>query len=244
MLLASTPSFWQFFLDGGPFMWVILLVSLVSITVILYKLITLRRVRILPKAVERELIRVEAWIAEGRLDDLRQWLEAHPSAASRIGLQAILGDFADREEARDSIQAQAREEVVRMETGIAVLEVVITIAPLLGLMGTVSGLVSVFGNLDVTGADERSAMAKGISEALGTTIFGLIVAVPAVIAHSYFTKQIEKLSVKLESLISRLVHVLHRSDFEYAELEQVPSPEKPLLSHSASGIQVSEDDEG
>ena len=79
------------------------------------------------------------------------------------------------------------------------LEVVITIAPLLGLLGTVSGLVSVFSNLGESA--EHSAIAIGIAEALNTTIAGLAIAVPTVVAHSFFMKKIEKMGVRMEILL-------------------------------------------
>ena len=81
---------------------------------------------------------------------------------------------------------------------------VITIAPLLGLLGTASGLVSVFSGLDGKGTD-HIVLAQGISEALYTTIGGLAVAVPAVIAQSHFTRKIETMAAELELTLSRFI---------------------------------------
>ena len=95
---------------------------------------------------------------------------------------------------------------MRLERGLIVLEVVTGIAPLIGLIGTVSGLVHVFSGLGLsTGASDTKAVALGISEALNCTIFGLSIAVPALIAFSYFSKKVEVMSVEMESLVSDLI---------------------------------------
>jgi biopolymer transport protein ExbB len=104
------------------------------------------------------------------------------------------------------VQTRARRELVRLERGLIVLEVVTGIAPLIGLIGTVSGLVHVFSGLGLsTGASDTKAVALGISEALNCTIFGLSIAVPALIAFSYFSKKVEVMSVEMESLVSDLI---------------------------------------
>lgn len=94
----------------------------------------------------------------------------------------------------------AREEVVKMHSGIGVLDVVITVAPLLGLLGTASGLVTIFEGLGET--TDYLAIARGIAEALTTTIFGLAIAVPCVVAHSYFMRRIERLTARMESILT------------------------------------------
>jgi biopolymer transport protein ExbB len=111
-----------------------------------------------------------------------------------------------RAENIESVQTRARRELVRLERGLIVLEVVTGIAPLIGLIGTVSGLVHVFSGLGVnTGASDTKAVALGISEALNCTIFGLSIAVPALISFSYFSKKVEVMSVEMESLVSDLI---------------------------------------
>jgi biopolymer transport protein ExbB len=123
----------------------------------------------------------------------------------------MAGDHDDRVAATGAADANAREEVVELEKGIALLEVIIAIAPLLGLLGTVSGLVGVFTNLDAPDAAAgRAEVARGIAEALYTTIGGLVVAVPTVIAHSYFTRKLERMGARMEVLIGSLLNALHR----------------------------------
>ena len=96
----------------------------------------------------------------------------------------------------------------RLNAGIGVLDTIITIAPLLGLLGTASGLVRIFQGLGDN--SDHLAIARGISEALTTTIVGLAIAVPCVIAHGYFTRRIEMLTARLESLLSHLASVCEK----------------------------------
>ncbi|MGA0845250.1 MAG: MotA/TolQ/ExbB proton channel family protein, partial [Luteolibacter sp.] len=99
-----------------------------------------------------------------------------------------------------AVEAAAREESSRLHAGIGVLDIVITIAPLLGLLGTASGLVTIFDGL--SDAADHLAIARGIAVALNTTIFGLAIAVPCVVAHGYFTRRIEVFTARLESLLA------------------------------------------
>jgi biopolymer transport protein ExbB len=111
-----------------------------------------------------------------------------------------------RQENVEAVQVRARHEVVRMESGMAMLEMTTGVAPLLGLLGTLSGLVGVFANLGggASGGDSI-AVARGIAEALNTTIVGLAVAAPSLIAHNYFQRKIETMAVGMEGLVADLL---------------------------------------
>ena len=87
-----------------------------------------------------------------------------------------------------------------MERGIVVLEIVVGIAPLLGLVGTINGLISLFSGLSRTGLGDNAIVAHGISIALNTTLSGLLIAIPALIAWSYYNKKVETLAIEMETL--------------------------------------------
>src|SRR6202022_1356812 len=111
-----------------------------------------------------------------------------------------------RSENVDVVQTRARHEMVRLERGLIVLEVIVGIAPLLGLIGAVSGLVHVFSHLGLSsGASDPRQIALGIAEALNATVFGLSIAVPTLIAFSYFSKKVEVMSVEMETLVVELI---------------------------------------
>ncbi len=205
-LNSAFGSVGRFVSDGGLFMLLLLALSLLAVTIVVLKALDLRAGGIAPEPVQRTLEGAVEAGAAGELGRLRGELRAHPSALSRIAAEAMSPAHGDRAAAAEASEVRAREEVVAMEKGIAMLEVVITIAPLLGLLGTVSGLVGVFGNLDASpGADQHGEVARGIAEALYTTIAGISVAVPAVIAHSYFSKKVERLGVRMEVLVTGLL---------------------------------------
>lgn len=196
-------SVWNFFYAGKLFMVFLLGLSLLSISVIIYKLLDLRRHLILPDRAMRAIESIPIPLSRREASALAGELRSSRSALGRLGLVALSDEHADREDAARAVEARAREEIVKLESGIALLEVVITIAPLLGLLGTVSGLVNVFSNLGDSA--DHGAIAIGIAEALNTTIAGLAIAVPTVVAHSFFMKKIEKMGVRMEILLGGLL---------------------------------------
>lgn len=192
-----------FFSKGGLFMWPLLACSIVTVTTLVLSVLTLRERKVLPLVIESEIERLTPGGSAERL--MRIVNDDNSSLASvvRTALQHLRWPRAENIE---SVQTRARRELVRLERGLIVLEVVTGIAPLIGLIGTVAGLVHVFSGLGVnTGASDTKAVALGISEALNCTIFGLSIAVPALIGFSYFSKKIEVMSVEMESLVSDLI---------------------------------------
>ena len=100
----------------------------------------------------------------------------------------------------DALQTAARHEVVRLERGLVVLEIIVGIAPLLGLVGTIAGMITVFGDLGQSGLSDAAKLAQGIALILRATLIGLLIAIPSLIAWSYFSKKVEVLAVEMEAL--------------------------------------------
>jgi biopolymer transport protein ExbB len=135
-------------------------------------------------------------------------MQDHPSAMSRI-LATLMSHLNwSKSENLEAVQTCARHELARMEKGLIVLEIATGAGPLLGLLGTLSGLVGIFSTLG--GDGDPSVVARGISEALNTTIVGLAVAVPSLIAHSYFLRRIEMMAVQMESIAADLLAKLYQ----------------------------------
>jgi biopolymer transport protein ExbB len=109
----------------------------------------------------------------------------------------------------EAVQTRARHELARMEKGLVILEIATATGPLLGLLGTLSGLVGIFSEL--SGSGDPAVVARGISEALNTTIVGLAVAVPSAIAYSYFQRRIEMLAIRMESISADLLAKVYHS---------------------------------
>jgi len=193
----------SFFTRGGLFMWPLLACSIVTVTTIVLSILTLREKKVLPLVIESE---IERLVPGGSAERLTRIVNDDNSSLARITRAALQHMRWPRSENIEFAQTRARAELVRLERGLIVLEVVTGIAPLIGLIGTVSGLVQVFSGLGLSsGAADTKAVALGISMALNCTIFGLSIAVPSLIAFSYFSKKVEVLSVQMESIVSDLI---------------------------------------
>jgi biopolymer transport protein ExbB len=206
---SSLESAWQFFAVGGVFMLAILACSLLSFVVIVLKLLNLSRSRIVPHELAAQVEALDDHTDVMTFSRLTSDFEKGETTLARLGAVAVGKDGGNAEELKEAVQTSAREEVVRMTSGLAVLDVVVTIAPLLGLLGTASGLVVVFKDLGTV--DNHVAIAKGIARALSTTIAGVAVAVPSVVAHSFYSRKIEKMSARLEVLLGHLISINRRN---------------------------------
>jgi biopolymer transport protein ExbB len=192
-----------FFAKGGLFMWPLLACSIVSLTTIILRALALREKNVLPLTIESEMERLAPGANPERLTRM---VHHDSSSLARIARVALAHLRWPRAENVEAVQTRARYEMVRLERGLVVLEVIIGIAPLIGLIGTVSGLVHVFASLGLSaGAADAKRIALGISEALNCTVFGLGIAVPSLIAFVYFSKKVEVLSVEMESLVTDLL---------------------------------------
>src|SRR6266480_5335999 len=192
-----------FFSRGGLFMWPLLICSIVSVTIMILRGFALRRKIVMPLAIESEIERMTPGESPERLSRLVYHDPSSLARITRVALQHLRGP---RSENVEVVQTRARHEMVRLERGLIILEVIVGIAPLLGLIGAVSGLVHVFSHLGLSsGASDTRQIALGIAEALNATVFGLSIAVPTLVAFSYFSKKVEVMSVEMETLVVELI---------------------------------------
>jgi len=192
-----------FFQRGGLFMYPLLACSIVAVTTIILRAIALREKNVMPLVIESE---IERLMPGGSADRLARIVEYDNSSLARIVRVALQHLRSPRSENVEAVQTRARHEMVILEKGLIVLEVIVGIAPLLGLIGAVSGLVHVFSHLGLSsGASDTRQIALGIAEALNATVFGLSIAVPTLIAFSYFSKKVEVMSVEMETLVVELI---------------------------------------
>ena len=193
----------SFFQRGGIFMYPLLICSVVAVTTIIMRGFALRRRNVLPLVIESE---IERLIPGGGVERLARIVDHDGSSLSRIVRVALQHLRAPRNENVEVVETRARHEMVALERGLIALEVITGIAPLLGLIGAVSGLVHVFSSLGLSGGtSDTKAIALGIAEALNATVFGLSIAVPTLVAFSYFSKKIEVMSVEMETLVVELI---------------------------------------
>src|SRR5881296_3268483 len=193
-----------FFARGGLFMWPLLICSIVALTTIILRGFALREKHIMPLVIESE---IERLMPGGSPDRLMRIVENDPSSLGRIVRIALQHLGSPRSENVEAVQTRARHEMVILEKGLIVLEVIVGIAPLLGLIGAVSGLVHVFSHLGLSsGASDTRQIALGIAEALNATVFGLSIAVPTLIGFTYFSRKVEVMSVEMETLVVELIN--------------------------------------
>lgn len=169
--------------NAGIFLYPLAACSFIAVFITIERLIALRNSRVIPKHM------VDAFV-EGDFDEVKSSMH---SVTGRI-----VTFYRERQPEPDALNAFARLEVSRMERGLFLLEVVIGAAPLLGLLGTVTGLTQVFGGFSAdTGLPDPAAFIKGIALALNTTILGLAIAIPSLAAHSYLIRRVESLAARI-----------------------------------------------
>jgi biopolymer transport protein ExbB len=206
-------SLWDFLVEGGKVMILIGMCSVASVTLIIIKALQLRERNLFPEHITTAIKNIERYATDGDITPLQRMLEDDGSVAAQLGIIAISGKHETREENNEACETAARGILHRLEEGVPILEVIVTVSPLLGLLGAVVGLVTVFSSFGggAETADGDTAMvAKGISEALHSTIAGLLVAIPTVIAHGYFSRKLDAISVRMELILRHAIHDFHR----------------------------------
>jgi biopolymer transport protein ExbB len=198
---------WEFLRAGGPVMFLLVIASIVGIAFTIERGLALMRKKVIPPDVETALDNCRT---PADLPRLAQVCHNTPSALSRLALLAYDHLKEPKDETVDLLETRARQEVVKLERGLVILEIVVGIGPLLGLVGTVHGLIRLFGELGQSGLTDNTRLASGISVALNTTLMGLLVAIPALVAWSYYSKKVENLAIDMEALLDRFLRQQYR----------------------------------
>lgn len=199
---------------GGWLMVPILLCSVVALAIGVERFWTLRRVRVAPRHLVTE---VWAMVKKGNLDREQLTRIRSTSALGQILVAGINNSRHGRDVMKESISETAAKVIHELERFLNPLGTIALVAPLLGLLGTVVGMIKVFSEIMIQGTGNANVLAGGISEALITTAAGLSVAIPALILHRYFLRRIDTLVVEMEQEAVKLVEVIHGDrevDFE------------------------------
>lgn len=186
----------------------LVIASIISLTFIIERGLALRWNKVIPTAVEAA---VEDCRTPADAPVLRRACAANPSALSTLLITAVDHLGVPKEEIKDALETRARHEIIRLERGLIVLEIATGIAPLMGLVGTIYGLIKLFNALGEKGLADNSAFAAGIALALNATLLGLLVAIPSLIAWSYYSRKVETLTVEMETICDELLRRLERT---------------------------------
>lgn len=186
---------------------VMLLTSVVGLTYIVERGLALRWSRVLPRSVADA---ADACRTAGDLPVLHRICEQSSSPMARLLLTAENHLDLPMEDNQNAVQTRARQEIVLLERGLVVLEIVVGIAPLLGLVGTIYGMMTLFGSLSQSGLSDNTLLAHGISLILQFTMMGLLIAIPSLIAWSYYSKKVEMLAVEMEAVCEEFLRRQYR----------------------------------
>jgi len=191
---------------GGILMVPIVICSILALAIILERFWTLRPSRVAPPQTINELWR---WIKKKELNGRKLKALQSSSPLGRVLAGGLMNAKHGREIMKESIEHEASQVIHDLERFLNPLGTVATITPLLGLLGTVIGMIKVFAEIQLAGVGNAGNLAGGISEALITTAAGLSVAIPALICHRYFIRRVDELVVGMEQEAIKLVEVVH-----------------------------------
>lgn len=198
---------WEIILAGGPIMWPIVICSIAAAAILLERLWTLQRKRVIPRELTE---RVWKLVATRTLTD--QHIEAleRNSPLGRVLAAGLANRHHGREIMKEVIEDSGRHVVHELERFLNTLGTIAAISPLLGLLGTVTGIIEAFEAITTQGVGDARVLSGGIAEALITTAGGLIVAIPALIGYRYLRGLVDGLVVEMEKEAIKLVQAFDR----------------------------------
>ena len=217
--------------SGGLLMWPILFASIVSMAIIIERFWSLQQRRIAPKYL---VAQVWQWAKSNHLDSQRIQIIKSSSPLGNILSAGLINRSKTREIMKESIEEVGRYEAHSLERFLNTLGTIASISPLLGLLGTVIGMIKVFAVITTHGVGDASILAAGISEALLTTAAGLSVAIPTVMFHRYFRAKVDDLVVTMEQEALKMVEVLQG----IREGEYTSMAEDPLYPEDQKNIEM------
>lgn len=200
----------QLFEQGGPLMFVILLAAVVGVFVILERVFTLQRSKVLPRPF---VDRIRAMVAKGKTSEAQLLCEENASSIARV-MAAALRAFSHgkgRSDIKEAVEEVGNREVAHLDKNVEIIGTVASTSPLLGLLGTVVGMIQVFQKFVSAyeaGKATPDVFAQGIWTALLTTAYGLMVAIPMLIAYKWLQGRNDRLVVEMEEDAMGIVDLL------------------------------------
>jgi biopolymer transport protein ExbB len=196
----------ELFRAGGLVMWPLLLCSVAALAIIGERLWSLQKKFVAPPNL---LAQVQQWLARKELNEERLGLLRESSPLGRVLAAGLANRRHAREVVKEAIEDSGRHVAPELERYLRTLGTIAAIAPFLGLLGTVLGMIEMFSGIGSRGVGDPSIVANGIAQALVATASGLGVAIPAVMFYRYFRGRVEMLLVDMEQEAIKLVEILH-----------------------------------
>jgi biopolymer transport protein ExbB len=196
---------WELISAGGWLMLPILVSSVIAVAIVIERLWTLRSGKIAPPSL---LGQVWRWVKDGQMDAEKLKTLRADSPLGEVLAAGLANSRHGREIMKESIQEAAGKVIHEMERYLSTLGTIAAITPLLGLLGTVVGMIDVFSAIMTQGTGNTAVLAGGISKALVTTAAGLTVAIPALFFHRFLLRRIDELVIAMEQEATKLVEVI------------------------------------
>lgn len=193
------------FLKGGPVMWPILICSIIALAVFIERLWVLQRKKVIPPTL---FANVKGLVDKGKISEARTLCDANNSSIAKVLSSVLNTGYTTKIELKEAVEDAGKREIRLLEKRVGILGVIAGVGPLLGLFGTVTGMVQTFQVISVIGTGDAGKLAGGISEALITTEFGLFVAIPALVAHKICTSKAESLTYEMEQSAFKIISLL------------------------------------
>lgn len=215
------------FQRGGLIMYAIALASVVGLAVFLERMWALQRVKVLPRGL---MAKVQELLLENKPKEALLLCEQSRTSVGSVYRAVLKHAYEPLPVIKEAAEETGRQEAARLERFVGALGTVASISPLLGLLGTVTGMIAVFQRVAELGVGSPLDMAAGIWEALLTTAFGLVVGIPALLAHRFTLSRVDALVLELEEEAMALVEIVRASAREKRTQEEqgeIASPVKP-----------------
>ena len=193
---------WQFLVRGGIMMIPLAICSILGLAIVLEKAFFLRRKKVIVPEIVNVLDNIKGPNDIGLALSICEKYDGSFANIIKVGLE---NRNLPKDEIKEALNDQGRQEVHSLERGLVMLETIAGIAPLMGLLGTVIGILGVFNVISELGVGQAAALSGGISEALITTITGLSIGIPAVVVFNFFTNKAESLILEIEKYSSALL---------------------------------------
>jgi biopolymer transport protein ExbB len=208
----------EVFLKGGIIMWPILLCSILGLAVIIERYFVIRKAKI---NVPAFMVKIRGLIKKKDISGAMSYCMEEKSPAANIVRKGLKKYKLGHQRVREAIENAGGQEVQKLEKGLTILATVAGVAPLLGFLGTVTGMISAFMTIqDLAGAANPSDLAGGIWEALLTTAFGLIVGIPALAIYNYFLSAVKKLVIDMETVANDVIDIIQDSSINQTTPEE------------------------
>ncbi len=196
----------ELFKAGGLLMWPLLLCSILSTGIIIERAWTLRRSKIVPPTLIKQIWQ---WEKENKIDGIRLQVLRRDSPLGRILAAGLVERNSGRDVMKRSLEDTGRHTAHELGRFLNTLGTMASVTPLLGLLGTVVGMIKVFAIITSEGVGDPAVLAEGISEALITTATGLSIAIPTLAFYRYYSGRVEELVVAMEQDVMRFMDALH-----------------------------------